>query len=34
MRLKTTARDLGRPGKDFQYGAGLIDAGAATAPRA
>ena len=32
VRLKTTARDLGRPGKDLQYGAGLIDAGAATAP--
>jgi serine protease len=31
-RLKATARDLGRPGKDFQYGSGLIDAGAATAP--
>ena len=31
VRLKTTARDLGRPGKDLQYGAGLIDAGAATA---
>ena len=34
VRLKATARDLGRPGKDLQYGAGLIDAGAATAPRA
>ena len=32
VRLKATARDLGRPGKDFQYGSGLIDAGAATAP--
>ena len=31
-RLKTTAHDLGAPGKDTQYGAGLIDAGAATAP--
>jgi serine protease len=30
-RLKTTARDLGAPGKDTQYGSGLIDAGAATA---
>jgi serine protease len=31
-RLKTTARDLGTPGKDEQYGSGLINAGAATAP--
>ena len=31
-RLKSTARDLGTPGKDEQYGSGLIDAGAATAP--
>ena len=31
-RLKATARDLGAPGPDEQYGAGLIDAGAATAP--
>jgi serine protease len=31
-RLKSTARDLGTPGPDKQYGAGLIDAGAATAP--
>jgi serine protease len=30
-RLKATARDLGAPGRDDQYGAGLIDAGAATA---
>ena len=29
-RLKATARDLGAPGKDRQYGAGLVDAGAAT----
>jgi serine protease len=32
QRLKATARDLGTPGYDEQYGAGLIDAGAATAP--
>jgi serine protease len=32
QRLKATARDLGTPGPDEQYGAGLIDAGAATAP--
>jgi serine protease len=31
-QLKKTARDLGTPGKDRQYGWGLIDAGAATAP--
>jgi serine protease len=31
-RLKTTAHDLGAPGYDTQYGNGLIDAGAATAP--
>jgi serine protease len=31
-RLKATARDLGTPGVDEQYGAGLIDAGAATDP--
>ncbi|HET6548881.1 MAG TPA: S8 family serine peptidase, partial [Solirubrobacter sp.] len=31
-RLKATAHDLGAPGPDNQYGAGLIDAGAATAP--
>jgi serine protease len=31
-RLKATARDLGTPGADPQYGAGLIDAGAATDP--
>jgi serine protease len=31
QRLKATARDLGVPGKDPQYGAGMIDAGAATA---
>ena len=30
-RLKSTARDLGQPGVDRQYGAGMIDAGAATA---
>jgi serine protease len=31
-RLKATARDLGPPGYDTRYGAGLINAGAATAP--
>jgi serine protease len=31
-RLKATARDLGAPGYDKRYGAGLIDARAATAP--
>jgi serine protease len=31
-RLKETARDLGVPGPDNVYGAGLIDAAAATAP--
>jgi serine protease len=31
-RLKATARDLGPPGADRRYGAGLIDAGAATDP--
>jgi serine protease len=30
-RLKATARDLGPPGPDTRYGAGLIDAGRATA---
>lgn len=30
-RLKATARDLGTPGPDELYGAGMIDAGAATA---
>lgn len=30
-RLKATARDLGTPGPDDIYGAGMIDAGAATA---
>jgi serine protease len=30
--LKATARDLGAPGPDTQYGAGMVDAGAATAP--
>jgi serine protease len=33
-RLKATARDLGAPGPDNQYGAGLIHAGAATTPGA
>jgi serine protease len=31
-RLQDTARDLGEPGWDPIYGAGLVDAGAATAP--
>jgi serine protease len=31
-RLETTARDLGRVGRDRRYGAGLVDAAAATAP--
>jgi serine protease len=31
-RLKATARDLGPVGPDERYGAGLVDAGAATAP--
>ena len=31
-RLKATARDLGAPGPDTEYGAGLIDAAAATTP--
>ncbi len=31
-RLKDTARDLGAPGLDNRYGAGLIDAAAALAP--
>jgi len=30
-RLKGTSRDLGAPGADARYGAGLLDAGAATA---
>jgi serine protease len=30
-RLKATARDLGTPGPDDSYGAGIVDAGAATA---
>jgi serine protease len=34
-RLKDTARDLGTtPGRDELYGAGLVDAAAATAPPA
>ena len=32
-RLKQTARDLGPPGKDPHYGAGLLSAAAATDPR-
>jgi serine protease len=31
-RLKRTARDLGTPGLDTKYGAGLVDAAAATRP--
>jgi serine protease len=31
-RLKATARDLGVAGPDNNYGAGLVDAAAATAP--
>lgn len=31
-RLQSTARDLGQPGQDTKYGAGLVDAAAATAP--
>jgi serine protease len=31
-RLEQTARDLGPPGRDTIYGAGLLDAGAAPAP--
>jgi serine protease len=34
QRLKETARDLGDPGPDTRYGAGLLDAAAATAPTA
>ena len=30
-RLESTARDLGAPGADNVYGAGLVDAAAATA---
>jgi serine protease len=33
-RLKATARDLGAPGNDAHYGAGLLDVGAALAPDA
>jgi serine protease len=32
QRIKDTARDLGPPGPDTRYGAGLIDAAAAIAP--
>lgn len=31
-RLQATARDLGRPGLDPRYGAGMLDSAAATAP--
>ena len=37
LRLKRTARDLGPPGRDLRYGAGMVNAGAAVAgarPRA
>jgi serine protease len=30
--LKATARDLGAPGPDNNYGAGLVDVAAATTP--
>jgi serine protease len=33
-RLRETARDLGAPGDDSHYGAGLLDVGAALAPAA
>ena len=33
-RLTATARDLGPPGRDQSFGAGLIDAGLATNPAA
>ena len=33
-RLEATARDLGPPGYDSRYGAGIVDAGRATAPPA
>ncbi len=31
-RLKATARDLGVPGPDSRYGAGLVDAARAVTP--
>ena len=31
-RLKATARDLGTPGRDSRYGAGLVDAARAVTP--
>jgi len=31
-RLQGTARDLGAPGNDSHYGAGLLDVGAALGP--
>lgn len=34
LHLLNTARDLGTPGRDSVYGAGLLDAAAATAPTA
>jgi len=33
-RLERTARDLGAPGRDRYYSWGLVDATAATTPRA
>lgn len=33
-RLERTARDLGPPGRDLRYGAGIVNAGAAVAPPA
>jgi serine protease len=32
LRLKGTAKDLGQPGPDSRYGAGLVDAGRAVTP--
>ena len=32
QRLKSTARDLGQPGRDSRYGAGLVDAARAVTP--
>jgi serine protease len=31
-QIKGTSTDLGRPGQDSRYGAGLVDAARATAP--
>ena len=32
-RLRATSRDMGTPGHDRLFGAGMLDAAAATAPR-